>query len=228
MKYQLLFFLGLVAQSIGAQSSLEYRIAFSPILQGQEVKLAVEEAPPVEAAVSITKLKFYISGVELWEEEQVVYQEPDSYHLIDISQAGLKGFNLLIPQALTFTHLKFKLGVDSLTNVSGAFGGDLDPTKGMYWTWQSGYINFKLEGQAVASPARNDQFQYHIGGYSAPYNSLQEVSLILNSAKGAKVLLDLDRFFEEIDVADNYRIMSPNATAVKTATLLSKLFSISE
>jgi hypothetical protein len=41
-----------------------------------------------------------------------------------------------LPTYLKYDQIQFQLGIDSLTNVSGAMGGDLDPTKGMYWTWQ--------------------------------------------------------------------------------------------
>ena len=67
---------------------------------------------------------------------------------------------LQIPSNIPFSKLKFQLGIDSLTNVSGAMGGDLDPTKGMYWTWQSGYINMKIEGKSNSCKTRKNQFQF--------------------------------------------------------------------
>ena len=73
--------------------------------------------------------------------------------------------------------IKFNLGIDSLTNVSGVMGGDLDPTKGMYWTWQSGYINFKMEGSSAVCPTRNHEFQFHIGGYQDPFYAMQTLEL---------------------------------------------------
>jgi hypothetical protein len=66
--------------------------------------------------------------------------------LIDFDENDSNALCLEIPDDIEFDAIQFNLGLDSLTNVSGALGGDLDPTKGMYWTWQNGYVNFKLQG----------------------------------------------------------------------------------
>ena len=42
----------------------------------------------------------------------------------------------------------------------------------MYWTWQSGYINLKLE----ATKQDDDKIIYHLGGYSGDQNSLQTIN----------------------------------------------------
>ena len=57
------------------------------------------------------------------------------------------------------------LGVDSVLNYNGVHEGALDPINGMYWTWQTGYINCKLEGNIICDSSRKS-FEYHIGGYS--------------------------------------------------------------
>ena len=90
----------------------------------------------------------------------------------------------------------------------------------MYWTWQSGYINFKLEGTSSLCPARKNKFYWHIGGYSPPYNTLRQVSLKTNG----KVSIQLDKLFEEIDISEEYQIMSPNDNAVQIADKLVFLF----
>ena len=52
--------------------------------------------------------------------------------------------------------------------------GVLDPSGAgadMYWTWNSGYIFFKMEGTSPAATGMGNSFMYHIGGfggYSAP------------------------------------------------------------
>ena len=57
----------------------------------------------------------------------------------------------------------FQIGIDSLTNVSGDLDGDLDPALGMYWAWNSGYINMKLEGKSSSCKSVKKEFQFHIG-----------------------------------------------------------------
>ena len=90
----------------------------------------------------------------------------------------------------------------------------------MYWTWQSGYINFKLEGTSSLCPARKNKFYWHIGGYSPPYNTLRQVSLKTNG----KVSIQLDKLFEEIDISEEYQVMSPSDGAVQIADKLPSLF----
>ena len=57
--------------------------------------------------------------------------------------------NLYLPEG-DYTELQFLLGVDSLHNVSGAQTDDLDPAKDMFWTWNSGYVMAKMEGNSPA------------------------------------------------------------------------------
>jgi len=90
----------------------------------------------------------------------------------------------------------------------------------MYWTWQSGYINFKLEGTSSLCPARKNKFYWHIGGYSPPFNTLRQVALKTNE----KVIIQLGELFEEIDVSVKYQVMSPNDNAVQIADKLPSLF----
>lgn len=65
--------------------------------------------------------------------------------------------------------LQFTLGVDSIANVSGAMTGDLDPDKGMYWAWHSGYINLKVEGRT----GHCGNIEWHLGGYQYPFANAQ-------------------------------------------------------
>ena len=96
-------------------------------------------------SIQISLFKMYISNVELKNGNKVVFKEKNSFHLIDFSDTSTTSF-LLTNKKVNFTSISFQVGVDSSTTLSGALGGDLDPTKGMYWTWQTGYIHFKLEG----------------------------------------------------------------------------------
>ena len=83
--------------------------------------------------IKFETFKFYISSIELVQNNKVVYKEKNSFHLYT-ADSIIKSITLSTPSKLQFDSLKFNLGIDSVTNVSGAMGGDLDPTKGMYWT----------------------------------------------------------------------------------------------
>jgi hypothetical protein len=86
----------------------------------------------------------------------------------------------------TYNRIAFTIGVDSIRNVSGAQTGALDPAKGMFWTWNTGYIMAKLEGNSGVSNQPNQVFEYHIGGFSGSENVVQKITLAfpLNSAVG--------------------------------------------
>ena len=132
-------------------------------------------------SIQITAFKFYISNVELLNNNKSVWKDAVQFHLMDAFIE--KSLVVIIPTDILYTKLKFNLGIDSTTNVSGAMGGDLDPTKGMYWTWQSGYINFKLEGTSNICKTRHNEFQFHLGGYQYPYTNLQTVFTDVGSKK---------------------------------------------
>jgi hypothetical protein len=74
--------------------------------------------------------------------------------------------------------------------------GDLDPIKGMYWAWQSGYINMKIEGKSSSCRTRKNEFQFHIGGYLSPYYAMRKVALTYDKkATEINIGIDLYNFF---------------------------------
>ncbi len=175
-------------------------------------------------SIQFEVLKFYISGIELLSKGKSVWKEENSFHLIDASQEKTMRVLLNRPSSITYDQIKFNLGIDSTINVSGAMGGDLDPTKGMYWTWQSGYINFKLEGRSNLCKSKNNEFQYHVGGYETPFNALQIVTL---DWKGS-IKIDIKELLNHIDLSKQDHIMSPSKEAVMLAKKISKTFSVQE
>ena len=163
-------------------------------------------------SIQITALRFYISGIELLEKNKTVWKDVVQFHLMDAFNE--KTLLVNIPSNISYTKLKFYLGIDSLTNVSGALGGDLDPTKGMYWTWQSGYINFKLEGTSNICKTRHNEFQFHLGGYQYPNNNLQTVFIDAVSKQNIEVGIDIQKIINQINLAQQHHIMSPGQEAM--------------
>lgn len=174
----------------------------------------------------IHTLRYYISGIELYKNKQVVFSEKNSFHLIDLSLASSLKFSLMVPAALEYDGIKFNLGIDSVTNTSGALGGALDPSKGMYWSWQSGYINLKIEGQSNRISTNNQQFQLHLGGYADPYLALQTISLQSNNENNICIQFDLEQWLSKIPLVNQHHIMSPSNAAVLISTMAAQAFSI--
>ena len=177
--------------------------------------------------ITFSKCKFYISNIRFIRDEKVV-DVINEYFLVDASEAStlhISSDHL----SDNYDQIIFSLGVDSTKNVSGVFGGDLDPTNGMYWTWQSGYINTKIEGISPLCPARKNKFQFHLGGYAFPYNAQREVSLPIAYRNGQYVIaVALDQFINSINLTKDFQIMSPNKKAMKLADLFSKCFATNE
>ncbi|MBC7425469.1 MAG: hypothetical protein H7321_02945, partial [Bacteroidia bacterium] len=158
----------------------------------------------------------------------LVFNDSDFY-LLDASDFSSFSLPVNIPSDLQYDKVKFNVGVDSLTNVSGAMGGNLDPAKGMYWTWQSGYINCKIEGTCSNCQTRNNEFQLHLGGYSEPFNCLQRMEFQHNpNSKNIQLELDLKKFIETSYLSVHPNVMSPNVEAVRLSALFKSCFSISK
>lgn len=176
--------------------------------------------------LSISTLKFYISDLEYLLDNKIVEKEPHSFHLINFEDE--KSLHLLIKRTNTekFNQLKFVVGIDSITNTSGALGGDLDPTKGMYWAWQSGYINAKIEGECSMSGGKNKTFEFHLGGYNDPFLSAQQLILTKKETGIIHIRLQVDHFFNQIDMRNQHHIMSPGKEGVELSKKFSSIFSL--
>ncbi|MBX2905935.1 MAG: hypothetical protein KF744_07855 [Taibaiella sp.] len=173
----------------------------------------------------IDLVRFYVSSVELMRGGKPVWKEPGSYHLVDFTDSGTLAYKMKTPEHIHFDRIRFHLGIDSATNVSGAMGGDLDPAKGMYWAWQSGYINFKIEGTSPDVPSAKHEFTFHLGGYAAPNATLQTVDIAVREGKDIVIGLDVATFLASIEMDKVYHIMSPCAEAVTLSAKAAKCFS---
>ncbi|MCA8829344.1 MbnP family protein [Hymenobacter pini] len=144
---------------------------------------------PLGQQFTVSTFNYYLSNIKLKKADGTEYAEPESYHLVKESDAKTKMFTLTDVPAGDYTSLTFTIGVDSTRNVSGAQTGALDPTNGMFWTWNSGYIFTKLEGSSPQAGG-NKQLVFHIGGFKKPNNTIRTVSPSLN---GATIQIRKDR-----------------------------------
>jgi hypothetical protein len=181
-------------------------------------------------SIQFDKVRFYLSNFEFETIDNQILKDTIKAHLVDIFEPNTLKINL---QKIDFTHIKtmrFNVGIDSSINVSGALGGDLDPQNGMYWAWQSGYINMKIEGRSPQCKNRKNVFQFHIGGYLQPFCALKKVELPLNALniepnKTLMLKMDVSKFFENIMISTQKNIMMPCKEAVQLASYGVKMFS---
>ncbi|MDI9320861.1 MAG: hypothetical protein QM530_10385 [Phycisphaerales bacterium] len=191
---------------------------------GQNVPLNELYATKTDT-LTIKELKWYISKVSLIQDDQIVFSDPTIAHLLNIADPKSLEIELKSRKKISFNKLQFCIGIDSLTNVSGALGGDLDPTKGMYWTWQSGYINIKIEGES--NSITNRDFQLHLGGYLPPFAAIQTIVLpITNASNDIKIGIELASWLGQISLIGPAHIMSPSKEAVSMSKEFAKQFFI--
>ena len=134
----------------------------------------VYDKKPLESIEGLTvkNLKCYIGDITGLKDHSTVVGIDPAYHLIDYSNPTSQQFDFVVNQVPD--QFRITLGVDSITNSEGVHGGDLDPTKGMYWSWQSGYIQFKFEGSF-----KGKEYSLHLGGFeNAKFSSREHVSLV--------------------------------------------------
>ncbi len=192
----------------------------SEILQLSNKKYQEKTGDSIEFSI----LKFYISDVELRNQGRLVYKLKKRHYLVDFENTQSTIIEAPEIAALNYDEIKFYIGIDSVTNYAGAMGGALDPTLGMYWTWQNGYINFKLEGKSPKCQTRNNQFEFHIGGYNAPYSTMQEIRIPTRKSKEITIALDLRKMLESIDLNTLHHIMSPCREAVQFSEQFPPIF----
>jgi hypothetical protein len=145
---------------------------------------------------TVSTLNYFVSNLKLMTDMGDMVSFPNQYFLIKESDAGSQVIELPDVPSGTYTHLSFEIGVDSLKSISdvGARTGVLDVASygddNMYWSWNMGYIFFKIEGNSSAIDINGkDKFEFHIGGFGgkdAPTpNNIKNIELHIND--GSKV-----------------------------------------
>ncbi len=157
---------------------------FTHTVDGRTLQLADSLHPYQNAAGDdffITTFKYYISNVILTKTNGEAVYIPDSYFLVNAADSSTFSQELTgIPKG-KYNTISFTIGVDSSRNFEGAQTGCLDPAKGMFWSWKTGYIYVKFEGKSSQSTARNNRLTFHIGGAIAPTNTIRTVTQSLPS-----------------------------------------------
>lgn len=144
---------------------------------------------------SIERFRFYICRIRFRGTAKPVNK--NDYFLIDFADSARSTISLYLAPG-EYNSLEFLLGVDSIRNVSGAQTGALDPAKGMFWTWNSGYVMAKLEGSSPASNQPGHAIAYHIGGYKGENNVTEKISLSFPAAlatgqgSSSRLIIDAD------------------------------------
>ncbi|MEZ4826076.1 MAG: MbnP family protein [Bacteroidia bacterium] len=228
MKFYLLLLPMILSVSLYGQAE-KGNVQFELVFGGQPVEIGKNYyLPSARDSIRLETIRFYISHIQFFDDDRLMGSLKKSHILLDTENPESLHFSMPEGVSGNFNRIRFLLGTDSLANVSGAMGGDLDPIQGMYWAWQSGYINIKIEGVSSVCPARNHLFQFHIGGYQPPFASSQIVDLPVSASQQIVIRADLEAFFSQVNLSETYQIMSPGGQAVKYAKLFGSVFSVTQ
>lgn len=158
------------------------KIAFDNVVGDKDLVLNTGSyANAAGETFNVTTLKYFVSNIKLTTEEGkvVVYPQESSYFLLDETDPTSLTLTLTDVPAGNYKSLTYMIGVDSLRNTMDVSKrtGNLDiagKAKGMYWSWNSGYIFFKMEGESPqAKPAADGttNYRYHIGQYGGGFGT---------------------------------------------------------
>ena len=150
---------------------------------------------------SVQQFKYYVSAIRVsggraggksvsgrngdsvsGREEELLLKEA---HLVDEGDSSSLVLHLSSDLADVYT-ISFEVGVDSLANMGGVQAGDLDPMLGMFWTWNTGYVYARLEGESDSAHSPAHRFTWDIGGYKVPLNALRPVTRDVGARSGLR------------------------------------------
>lgn len=191
---------------------------------------------PLDEAFIAKKFAFYLSNIKLLKDNGEHYSVPNSYILFDESKPNFNNvlFDNIPPGE--YLGIEFTFGIDSARNYNGASDGALDPINGMYWTWNTGFINLKFEGEWL-SPDTNTTFIYHLGGFRQPYFSYRitqpsnNISFSVNNNENTSIYIDADlnEFFGDTQLfsfSQNQVVMDPSSLSAKLSSNSARMFKV--
>jgi hypothetical protein len=218
-----------------AQNPLNIR--FNLLCNGENLSPNVQYLNNSSELFSISAFKMYIGGISLNNTNTQKSTAAKQYHLLnDLDSTSL--FVIEPLNAGNYNQLSFTIGIDSIHSVSGSQTDALDPLNGMFWTWNTGYINAKLEGISPSSTAIGKTFTYHIGGFKTGENTQRLVkinlpfNLFITLSDGfyKEIVLDvnLEQWFQGnqiVSIASTPTITTPGSLAMNIADNYATLFS---
>ena len=203
----LMLLLGVKLPFVSAQSSMQ--IQHQVTLGDVPLSLGVWQKTDSNVNVRIDKLRWYVSmppagkkGFNAW--------------LLDLSDsASLHQVYLYPNRSGSFNrNISLLFGIDSSIQVNGVGTGALDPIRGMYWTWQTGYVQWKMEGSIRVNGVESP-LELHLGGFEGSTKTQMPLSMESINGRWNSVVAtwDLSGFLAYVVSQKKYGVMSPSPIA---------------
>jgi hypothetical protein len=180
--------------------------------------------PPQQDSFQLEVFKCYLSNFRFYSQSNELIFTDSNALLIELSDSVLTHtITIDCPVNVTPKTIVYSIGLDSVSNTSGALSGALDPLNGMFWTWQSGYIHLKLEGTFFKTGRPKTALEFHLGGYRWPNATLIDKQVDI---KSDKIIVDiqLNEFLKYLNEGGSTKIMSPGPLAKQLFNTFSNSF----
>jgi hypothetical protein len=201
----------------------------------------------------VSMFKYYVSNIHLINQEGKKFLIPNSYCFFNQELGGgghshrLEHGNIAHLDSVpvgTFDSIQVMIGIDVLRNHAVGNTGVLDPSNGMYWNWNTGYIFVRFEGQylkdtvvAGKDSILSKNLVYHIG-----FNSNARIvklklpnKLVIKSGSKSKLELEADllELFKNpnlinFDEPGNRNSMAFSALQAKVADNYAKMLKVKD
>jgi hypothetical protein len=227
--YFLLLLLSLI--SVVARGQSMVTIHHQVTLGDAKVVLGEWQKSDSNVSIRIDKLRWYVSlppanvgaGVEKSggrhkniAESKSAGKTGSKAWLMDLSDSSSLDQIYLYPTLSGPGNIKISLlfGIDSAIQMGGVGTGALDPQLGMYWTWQTGYVQWKMEG-AIRVNGIEHPLELHLGGFDGATKAQAMLSdyLINPSMNSVIAQWDISQFLAEVVRRKKFGVMSPSPIA---------------
>jgi hypothetical protein len=198
----LLFLWSLISGVAEGQSAV---VVYHQVKLGEvQVLLGEWQKSDSNVSIRIDKLRWYVSlppagkkGSKAW--------------LLDLADSASLDQQMSRPVNKKISLL---FGIDSAIQVGGVGTGALDPLRGMYWTWQTGYVQWKMEG-AIRVDGVESPLELHLGGFDGATKSQSMLSdyLIYPTTNSVIAQWDISPFLAEVVRRKKFGVMSPSPIA---------------
>ncbi len=177
--------------------TVEHYTGSTPLLLGQ-----LNATNAAGNTYQVDLLKYYLSNVSLIRSDSSLFNL-GNYDLIDADNPSsqiVRGKD--IPNG-NYIGIRFFIGVDSARNNSIDQSGDLDPSYGMFWPWNTGYIFFKHEGFYTDTAGNIQSLLFHYGTDIALATVSLPLSLEINGTeKSLNLRFDLNALYADPNIID--------------------------
>jgi hypothetical protein len=192
-------------------------IHFRAYVHGEPLQLNKKYKNPFGETFQISRFRFYVGKiVPVYADAAVKTNLSSLYHLIDFSDSSTTRIEIPVSSGAC-NGIQFLLGVDSIDQGRGAQTGALDPVKGMFWTWNSGYQSFKIEGVSPVSSQPAHIMAYHIGGYRSPYSTVWKIRINTIDDESFGITKE-NKIIVEVPVELDYFFDGPTPLHIRTVS----------